>query len=103
MLVLLQDHDHFFQRSVAGSFAKTIHSALDLACTIHDASNGVSCGKTEIIVAMTGKYCLINITYIVDKESDLLTILLWQAITRSIRDIYSGCSRCDHCFNNTGE
>ncbi len=59
--MLFDDHNHFFERSVACSFSEAINSTLYLSRTINNTLNRICCCKAEIIVAMTGNNCFIDI------------------------------------------
>ncbi len=79
--MLLDDHHHFFQGSIACSFTQTIDGAFDLPCAGNNACNGIGCCQSEIIMTMAGNNCLINIAYIVYEISDFFAILMRKAIT----------------------
>ena len=88
-VMLLNDHHHFFQRSIAGSFAKAVDGTFNLPCTGYDAGNGIGCCKSKIIMTMTGDDSFIYVGNVIDQAGDFFTILVRQAITCCIRDIYS--------------
>ncbi len=63
--MLLNNHDNFFKRSVACSFAKAINGTLNLPGTINNTCNSIGSCKTKIVVTMAGNNCFINIRNII--------------------------------------
>ncbi len=101
--MLLDDHHHFFEGSVAGSFTQSINGTLDLAGAVDNACNGVGSGQTQVIVAMAGDHRLVDIRHVVDQVGDLFAILVRQAITGSIRDIDRCSTGSDDGFHYPGQ
>ena len=63
--MLPDDHRHFFQRGIAGPFAEAVDGTFYLSCACNNASNGIGCCQTKIVVAMAGYNGFINIGYII--------------------------------------
>jgi hypothetical protein len=103
LFVLFDDHDYFFERSIAGSFSESIDRAFDLAGSVADAGDGVGCGKAEVIVAMTGDNGFVDIGDMVYEEGDLLTVLFGQAVAGGIGNIDDGGAGGDNGFDDAGE
>ncbi len=103
LFVLFDDHDHFFEGSVAGSFAEPIDRTFDLAGAVADTGDGVGCGKSEVIVAMAGDNGFVDIGDVVHEEGDLLSVLVRQTITGGIGNIDDGGAGGDDGFDDTGQ
>src|SRR5688500_9751487 len=100
-MVLLYDHDHFFQRCIAGTFTQTVYSALNLAGAINYTRDRVGGSQSQVIMTMTGNNRFVDIGYIIYQVCDLFSVLMRQAITRSIGNIDCGGASPDHRFYYT--
>ena len=101
MLVATQNHGDFLQRSVASSFANTIHRHFYLTGSIEHTSKCVGRCQTQVVVAMGRDDGLVDAVDMINKILDLLTVLLRQAITRGIGDVDNGGSCLDDSLDHT--
>ncbi len=58
--VLAHDHHYLFQRGITCTFTNTINGTFNLPCTVNHTSNGVCCGKTKVVVAVTRNSRFVN-------------------------------------------
>ena len=101
--MLFQDHHHFFERSITGSLAESIDGTFYLAGTVQNTRYRIGGGQAEVIMAMATQCCFINIGNIIDQVSDLFAILVGQAITRGVGNIYYRCPGSNNLLNNFGQ
>ena len=100
-----QNHGHFFERRIPGTFADTVDCHLCLARPIDDTGHRIGRGHAQVIMAMGGQNSLPGGKAIdmLHQILDFLTIFLRQAITRRIRDVHHGGTGLDHGLHHAGQ
>ena len=99
----LQNHRNLFERRIAGTLTNTVDGDLDLTGTSHHTIEGVGSSHTQVVMAMGRDDGLVDIVDMLLQVFDFLEILLWQAITRGVRDIDHRGSSLDDSLNDTSQ
>jgi len=99
----LQRHHHFLQRSVARAFADAVDGALHLASAIYNAHQRVGRGHPQIVVAVHGNGCLVNVGYVLGDAPDQRAPLLGSGVTRGVGDVDHRRTGINHCLQNAVE
>ena len=101
--MLPDDHDHFFQRGIAGSFAESVDGTFNLAGSGNNAGDGIGCGQTQIIMTMAGNNGFVDIGDMVHEIGDFFAILMRQAIAGGIGNIDDCGAGFDNGFDHPGQ
>ncbi len=62
--VAFDGHDDFLKGGVSGTLSDTVDGNLHLSGAIQDSSQRIGCSQSQVIVAMGGNDCLVDIGYI---------------------------------------
>ena len=75
--MLFDDHHHFFQGGITGSFTKSVDGTFYLAGPGDNAGNGIGGCQAEVIMAMTGNNRFVNIADVINEIGNFFTVLMW--------------------------
>ena len=67
-----QRHHHLFQCAVASPLADAVDGAFDLASTCVDRRQRIGHGQAQIVVAVYGEHCLVDVRHAVEQHRDEL-------------------------------
>ena len=95
VLVALQNHSDFLERSITSTLADTIHGHLHLAGAIQYTLQGIGSSHTEIVVTVGRDACILDAVNVIHQILDLGTILIWQAIAGGVRNVNYGSTCLD--------
>ena len=96
-----QNHRNFLEGCVSCPFADAVDCDLALPCTVHYAGHRVGRGHSQIIVAMSGDYGLVDVRDIVAEIFDLRTIFRRKAIPGGIRNVDNGGPGIDNGLDHS--
>ena len=93
ILVALENHSHFFERGVSGTFSDSVDCDFGLACAVEYALYGIGGSHSEVVMAVSCDCHAINAINVVDKILYLSTKLSREAISGGVGNVdHSGTS-----------
>ena len=102
-MVTTENHGHFLQRRISGTFSDSVDSHLYLTGTVQYTADGIGSCHSQVVVAMGRNDSLIYTIDVIYQVLDFFTILGRKTITGSIRNI-DHCSTClDNSFHHTSQ
>ena len=101
ILMAFNNHRHFFERSISGTFTDTIDSNFHLTGSIQHTCHCVGGSHTQIIVAMGGNDSIMNAVHMFHQILYLRPILGRQTVSCGIGNINHRSARLDNSFHHT--
>ena len=96
ILTRIQRHHHFFQRSITGALAETIHRHFDLRCARQHAGQRIGGRHAQIIMAVQGNVHLLHPAHVLLQITNQFKIFLRQSKAHGIWHVNHRRPRLDH-------
>ena len=103
VVVTLDNHRHFFEGSVSGTLTDTVDGHFHLTRTVQHTRDGVGSRHAEVVVAVGGEDCLVDVIDVLHQVLDFRTVLVGQTVARSIGDVHHRGTRLDDGFHHASQ
>src|SRR5574344_2440422 len=103
MLMALEYHGNFLERSITGTFTDTVDGHLHLSGTVKYTLQRIGSSHAQVVMTVGRDTRLVYAVHVVHQILDLGTVFIRQTITSAIGDIHHCGTRLDDGVHHAGE